>query len=541
MFSMMVAVRRVFALSLVGVLGACSAVAPTTAGSTGRHSWTIPDTLRIASGVVPRTLNPILGTQTIEATLARLTTDVLVTVDDRGNFVPDLAREVPTQQNGGISADGRTLTYRLRTGVKWHDGVPFTSKDVKFTYDAIMNPNNDVVSRHGYDLIDRVSTPDDATIVFHLKRVFSPAIGTIFGESDSPYAILPAHLLKKYKSLNDVPYNSAPIGTGPFKFVSWQRGDRITYTRNDDFFRGKPKLKTVVVRLIPDENTEITQLRTHEVDWMYEASVTAYREIKSIPDITIKLTPFNGYQSLMFNNAKGPTADPRVRRALVMAIDKKRLVDTITFGTAVQAKEDLPAFLWAYDPTVPQIGYDPAGAKALLAQAGYGPGKKPLDLNFVFEQSTATNKTLAVQVQSALKALNIDVHLRPELSSVIYGAYGANGTLARGNYDLAIYLWIAGIDPDNSAQFMCENRPPAGFNHSYYCSKSMDAAQEIALGTFDQTKRKAAYRDIEAALSRDAAQDFLWWPRWTQAINPDLKHFDPNPVVETWDAWQWEI
>jgi len=532
---------RLFALGLLASLGACSAVSTTTTSASGRHSWTIPDTLRIGSRLVPRTLNPILGTQTIEAMLSRLTTDILVSVDDKGNFVPTLARQVPTQQNGGISADGRTLTYHLRSGVKWHDGVAFSSKDVKFTYDAIMNPKNDVVSRHGYDLIDRVLTPDANTIVFHLKTPFSPAIGTIFGESDSPYGILPEHLLAKYKSINDVPYNSAPIGTGPFKFVSWQRGDHITYARNDDYFLGKPKLKSIVVRLVPDENTLVTQLRTHEIDWFYEPSVNAYRSLKTLQDTKIVLIPFNGYQSVMFNNGKGPTADPRVRRAIAMAIDKKRLADTIAFGTAMPAAEDLPSFMWASDPSVPEIPYDLAGAKALLAKTGYGPGLKSLDLSLVFEQSSATNKTLAVQLQSALRALNINLNLRSELSSVIYGGYGAGGTLARGKYDLAIYLWIAGIDPDNSAQFTCANRPPAGFNHSCYCSKTMDDAQAVALGSFDRTKRKAAYRTIESTLATDTVQDFLWWPRWPQAINPDLKHFDPNPVVETWDIRQWEI
>jgi len=541
MFSMTVGLRRLVATIALGALGACSAVPTGGSAADGRHAWTIPDTLRVGTPVVPRTLNPILSTQTIEGSLARLVTDILVSVDEHGAFVPMLAREVPTQKNGDISSDGRTIRYRLRSGVKWHDGAAFTSKDVKFTFDAIMNPKNDVISRHGYDIVDRVTTPDDATVIFHLKTAFAPAIGTIFGESDSPYGILPEHLLAKYPSLNDVPFNSAPIGTGPFKIVSWQRGDRITYARNDEYFLGKPKLKTIVVRLVPDENTLITQLRTHEIDWLFEGSVTAYHAIKTIPDITIKLTPFNGFNSLMFNNAKGPLADVRLRRALVMAIDKKRLVDAITFGTAVQAKEDLPSFLWAYDPNVPEIRYDPVGAKAQLAALGYGPGKKALDLNFVFEQSTVTNKTLAVQIQSILHEWNVDVHLRPELSSVIYGGYGANGTLARGNYDMAIYLWIAGIDPDNSAQFTCANRPPAGFNHSYFCSKAMDAAQVVALSSFDQAKRKAAYRTIEASLATDAAQDFLWWPRWTQATNPDLKHFDPNPVVETWDARNWEI
>ena len=212
--------RVPIAALLLFALAACTRVDSTGAGAAGaRHPWTIPGTLRVVSGNVPRTLNPILATQTVEAALARLTTDVLVSADPHGNLVPRLAREVPTTANGGISRDGLTITYHLRPGVRWHDGAPFTSRDVAFSYDAIVNPRNDVISRHGYDEVARVDTPDPLTVVFHLKERFAPFVAVVFGESDSTYGILPAHLLARYRSLNDVPYNSAPVGTGPFKFV----------------------------------------------------------------------------------------------------------------------------------------------------------------------------------------------------------------------------------------------------------------------------------------------------------------------------------
>jgi peptide/nickel transport system substrate-binding protein len=158
-----------------------------------------------------------------------------------------------------------------------------------------------------------------------------------------------------------------------------------------------------------------------------------------------------------------------------------------------------------------------------------------------FEQSAALNKTLSVQIQSLLAPLGIDVHPHAQLSSVIYGGYLANGTLARGRYDLALYNWIAGIDPDDSSQFTCANIPPAGFNQSYFCSPTMDAAQKVALETYAQPGRKAAYARVQQVLEAQVPLDFLWWPKQIQAINPDLHGFDPNPVVETWNAWQWSI
>ncbi len=537
---------RAFVVALVATtIVACTRVGTTPVAGTGsgpqRHPWTVPDTLRVASALVPRTLNPILGTQTVEATLARLTTDVLVTVDAHGRLVPDIATTVPTQANGGISADGLTVTYHLRHGVKWHDGAPFTSRDVKFTFDAIMNKNNDVISRHGYDVVDRVDTPDAWTVVFHLKQRFAPFVATVFGDSDSPYGILPAHLLATYASLNDVPYDAAPIGTGPFKFVSWVRGDRIEFVRNDDFFGGRPKIKRIVWRLVPDENTEITLLRTHEIDWMWEAQVTAYKTIKALPDTTVILQPVNGYVGMMMNTMPGrATANRALRRAIVMGIDRPRLARDLTDGAGVVATGDLPPFLWAFDPSLSDLPYDPVAARAELATLGYSPAR-PLVLDFAYENSTIMLRSLVVQVQSQLATIGIELRPRGQLSSTIYGGYAAGGTLARGHYDVAAYEWVAGIDPDDSAQFVCANRPPNGYNESFYCSPAMDAAQARALGSYDIAARKPAYATIESLLVADAPLDFFWWLRNVQAINPDLRGFDPNPVVETWDVANWSI
>jgi peptide/nickel transport system substrate-binding protein len=542
-------VKRLTAALVLGLLAVgCTRtpVADNSAnGSTpsgARHAWTIPDTLRIGTGGVPRTLNPLLATQTIEGAISRLFCDILVTVDAHGRFVPDLAAEVPTTRNGGISADGLTIRYKLRAGVRWHDGVPFTSNDVKFTFAAIMNPANDIISRHGYDVVKSVETPDAHSVVFHLKHRFSPFVATVFGESDSPYGILPAHLLAKAKSVNDVPFNSLPIGTGPFKVVRWERGNQIEFARNDDYFLGKPKLKTIVIKLIPDENTEITQLQTHEIDWFFEVTVNAYKSLRQLPPGGTRtvFTPFNGYEGLMLNTGKGPTKDVRVRRAILFALDKNALVRSLTFGAADAATQDLPPFLWAYDHRLRPTPYDPAQAKRLLAAAGYGPAHR-LSLDLYFEESSALNKTLSVQIQSLLAALGVDVHMHPQLSSLIYGGYGANGTLARGRYDIALYNWIAGIDPDDSAQFTCANIPPAGYNQSYFCDAAMDAAQRVALETYDQPARKAAYARVQHVLEQGVPIDFFWWPKQIQAVNPDLRGFDPNPVVETWNAWRWSI
>ena len=509
-------------------------------GAAARHSWTVPNTLRVVSGNVPRTLNPLLATQTVEAAIARLTTDILVSADAHGNLVPKLARDVPTRANGGISADGLTITYHLRRGVLWQDGVPFTSADVLFSFGAIMNPNNDIISRHGYDIVRRVDTPDPLTVVFHLKERFAPFVSVVFGESDSPYAILPKHVLAKYPNINNVPYNSAPMGTGPFKFVRWVRGQKIEFVSNEHYFLGAPKIKHVIWSLVPDENTELQLMRTHEADFLYEASVSAYKTIKTMPEVAVVLPNVNGFEGIMMNSGRGPTADRRIRRAIVMALDKVRLTDELTYGAATVAIADLPAFLWTNDPKLRNLPYSPDQARSDLAALGYT-AAQPLSLDLVYETSQSVTRALAVQIQEALKNVNIEVHTRAQLSSVIYGGYGAGGTLATGHYQLSLYQWYAGIDPDNSAQFLCANRPPHGYNQSYYCSAAMDAAQAKALANYEISERKPAYATIESLLVQDAPIDFLWWFRNIQVLNPDLHGFDPNPVVETWNINTWSI
>ena len=227
------------ALACALSVSACSKVGDqTSASGTSGTAGIIPGELRIAIQREPNTLNPLLSANTTEGLLNRLSFDTLLSVDGRTKkTIPILATDVPTEQNGGISKDGLTITYHLHTGVKWHDGVPFTSKDVKFSWQAMMNNNNNVNERVGYEDVKSVDTPDDATVVFHLKHKFAPFINTVFAESDSPVCILPEHLLAKYSNLNQIPFNQLPVGTGPFKVARWVRGDHIDLVANDDYFR----------------------------------------------------------------------------------------------------------------------------------------------------------------------------------------------------------------------------------------------------------------------------------------------------------------
>jgi len=305
------------ALACALSVSACSKIVGNDTTVGGAHATgTIHGELRVASQRSPNTLNPLLSGFTTEGFVNRLSFDTLVSVDGSGkNTVPILATVVPTEANGGISKDGLTITYHLHSGVKWHDGVPFSSKDVKFSWQAMMNPANNVNERVGYEEVKSVDTPDANTVVFHLKRKFAPFVDTVFAESDSPVCIVPEHLLGKLHDVNRIPFNQQPIGTGPFKVANWARGDHIEFVANDDYFRGKPKLRRIIVREIPDENTSINALRAHDVDWIFEASPQVYKTLKANPSEGVNLFLNNQPQTLqmLVNTSRPPLDDIRVR------------------------------------------------------------------------------------------------------------------------------------------------------------------------------------------------------------------------------------
>ncbi len=531
--------RLAVAATAALALFACSR----TGGASGAHT----DRLSIALNINPAQLNPILSQNTIEEFVDGLMFNMLVSQDGQHRQVPDLATVVPTTQNGGISRDGLTLTYRLRHNVKWHDGAPFTSKDVKFTWKAITNPANNVLSRRGYDQVSAVDTPDDYTVIFHMKKMFAPAIDTIFGESDTPYYVLPQHLLAKYPNLNQIPFDSAPVGTGAYKFARWERGDRIVLTANPGYFKGAPKIKQLTLPIILDDNTEVAQLRSHELDVGIEIPSTAYRDLQDAAGVVRQLVDAPYFAAIEFNTSRAPLDDVRVRRALVMGLDRAGITRSDSYGTATVATADLSPYYWAFDRALRPTPYDPVAARALLETAGWRAGADGirtrdgyrLSLQLVYGQGSSLSRAVGAQLQQMYRAIGVDVSIKTYDFATLYAAAESGGILNGGKFDLALYPWISGADPDNSSQWMCAAIPPAGNNITRYCSADMDAAQRLALSTFDRATRMKAYATIESLLLRDAPAAFLYYRRTPYARVPDLQEFTPNGITEGWNAQEW--
>ncbi|MDQ2991446.1 MAG: peptide ABC transporter substrate-binding protein [Candidatus Eremiobacteraeota bacterium] len=542
--------KRLVALVVAAsCIAGCSKAGTDNTSATGEHSWTRSGVLRIAIQSEPKNLNILLASNTTDNMIDRFIFDTLTTADATGTIIPALAETVPTAENGGISKDGLTVTFHLRKGVKWSDGVALTSKDVKFSWQSMVNPNNNVVSAHGFDEVKSVDTPDDTTVVLHLKEKFAPIVSEFFGESDSPVAIVPAHLLAQYQDVNRIPYNNEPIGSGPFKLSEWVKGDHITLVPNASYYRGAPGLKQIVIHIIPDENTSLNELRTHDIDWMFEPSFATYASLRNMPDVLVHYNAINGYEGVQLNTSHPPLDDKNVRLAITLAIDKKRLLDSLTFSQQKLATEDLPDFLWAYNKNVTVNGYDPAKSKQLLAAAGFTPGANgiltkggtPLSLLLVSNGSNATRKKAAVLMQQMLHQVGIDVSVKFYDGATLFAPAGNGGILQGGKFDMGLSGWFAGVDPDNASNYVSKNIPPGGYNYTRYKSAAMDAAQSLALQNYDRPTRKKAYATIEELLATDNPQIFFWWDRQAQGVSPDFKGFDPNPVTESWNAYTWTI
>ncbi len=544
------AIRRALACVLLGTLVACSRAAGPAGGPGGHNAWTHPGILRMVDLEEPDNLDPIVGNSQIDSDLAELWGGKLFDWNDRNELVPELATVVPTLANGGISKDGLTYVYHLRPGVLWQDGQKFTADDVVFTWHAVTNKKNNVGSTVGYDLIRAIDVRDPFTIAVHIRHPFAPFVSAFFAPSGTPYPVLPKHLLAQYDNINRVAFNSAPVGTGPFILQHWQRGSKLVFKANPHYWRGPPKLKEFWYTPIPDENTVVTQLRSHDADIDYNLSSSAFASAQDIPGYASHLTPFTQYGQLALNTKSPLLADVAVRRALWYGLDVKRLIDTITHGVNTVGYTDQPSFLWAYNPNTAHYDYDPAKARALLDAEGWkvGPdgirskGGQRLSLTLAGITGSATGNAVNVQTQNQWREIGVEGIVKLYTTAKFFSSYGEGGILQTGKFDVGFYSWINGVDPDDSTLFMCDQIPPNGQNVYHYCNPELDAQERVALSSSDQAVRKKAYDRIQFLLARDVPLIITWYNRRVSVVNTDLRNWKPAHAVSSfWNSYEWSI
>ena len=355
--------------------------------------------------------------------------DSLWRTDERGQFVPNLAVEVPSVKNGSISKNGLEYTFRLKKGVTWHDGTPFTSRDVKFTWDLVMNPKFGAYTRVGFDTIAGMETPDESTVRVRLKEPFAPFL-TAWGDA----YIVPAHILESVADPNTAEFNTkSPIGTGPFKFASRVAGDHLVLAANSAYHGGAPPLERIIFKYIPDLTVLYTQFKTGAVDVTGLQGISAefYAEAKTLPGVTIHLHHSPSVEYIYFNHGKPWFKERAVRQALYHAMDKRAIIDQIYYGIPKPIEGYLPSTSWAYNADLPKHEYNPEKARQILDEAGWKPGVDGIrakgGVRLSFTNSTTAGNKLREQAQALLqqnwRTVGVDVQINNMPAAVIWGEY----------------------------------------------------------------------------------------------------------------------
>ena len=520
------------------------AVATGCARASAPGAAVIP-TVHFAIAADPQTLDPLFAhadSAGVEQQLARLAFEPFVDVDTAGHLVPVLIERIPTVANGDLSRDGRTIVYRLRPGVRWQDGVPVDAHDVVFTLRAIVDPRNPLRSRDGYDRIARVQEVDPHTVRVTLREAWAPAVASLFGYGTAPQYVLPAHLLEREARLDRAPFGAQPVGDGPYRFVAWERGDRLVYEANPGYWRGAPAVKRLEIRVLPDPGTNFTAVQSGTLDWNL-LSPAQWQSVRSRADLGFAFVPLALIAGIAINTARPPLDDARVRRALAAAIDRQAISDKLTFGRYPVIDTAQPLGSWARDPAAQLPRYDPPAADRALDAAGWRRGAdgmrvkagKRLALVYVQFPESQTGVRVAAFVERALRLRGIDVALKSVSNAKLFLPASAGGVLATGAFDLAYVPWPMGVDPDDSSLLSCAG----ALNVMRWCDPVVDALERRALAAPTQAERAALYARIEHRVAAAVPIIFLFDPAYVYAYRRRLAGFAPNAFSPTWNAFGW--
>ena len=451
--------------------------------------------LRIADGTGDGpTLNPHLFSEITLGHIAAMTQAYLVKYDSRNRPYPELLTVVPSQANGGISKDGKTITWHLRKGVRWSDGAAFTADDVTFSTRVVLNPANNEVRRAGWDLITKIDQPDRYTVAYHLKQPYSSYEPTFFGSVGSNPTVLPKHLLAGYPNINNIPYNSKPVGIGPFRVVDWQRGDRIDLEPNPYYFRGTPKLHRITYELIPSRDTLLTLIQTGEVDLWPDVPPSYLAQVRALVRLPTDVHPGIFYEHLDFNVRRPLVSDVRVRQAVRYALDRRQIVKKVVHGYGT-LQESTISPIFAFAPVgIRFVEHDANRAKRLLEEAGWkvGPGGvrvkdgRRLTLQLAYNAGASSLDDTVEMIREELRAVGIEVQARKYVPAMFFAPYQNGGVVYGANWDMTMFAWGDLPVADVSNLFECDQIPPKGQNVLRYCNPKLDQLLEAVKRTYDQ-------------------------------------------------------
>jgi peptide/nickel transport system substrate-binding protein len=489
--------------------------------------------LTFADGSDVQKLNPLLITTYEENYTAQLTGAFLTRLGPDRKPVAELAREVPSQRNGGVSADGKTIVYHLRPNLRWSDGSPLTAADVVFTARCIIAKDTPVASTSGWDQIVSVSSPRPGDVRFQLKAPYSPAFYTYFA-SYNGYAILPERLLRGV-DLRTAPFNQLPVGAGPFRYASFRRGDRVIMEANPYYYRGRPKLDRLVFKFVPDENTVTTQVLTGEIDLALSVQPTQLARLEGAPGVTLLERPSGRTGYIGFLTTKPPLDDPRVRLALRDGLDRREILQKIYRGHGSIWDDPVTPLDPFFGGGVRAADPDLGRAAALLDSAGWRAGPDglrrrngvPLTLDFVDQTGNDIGLHIVELARAQWAKLGVTVSARTVNGDVVFAL---DGLAAHGDYGALVYGAFT-ISTDIEQTYACKGRPPHGFNYSRYCNPKVDAALARANATYDDALRQRLYLQARRMLAADVPDIPTIHREDIFALRPAVRGFHPNGLT----------
>ena len=487
-------------------------------------------------------LNPVVATDGFSYIAEWPLFDSLVELDQSLNVRPLLA------ESWEVAKDGLAYTFKLKKGVKWHDGTPFTARDVAFTFYAVLNPkvttphrayfdalagfpeltNKDAPKRPEDLAVKPIEVVDDHTVRFRLRY---PS-GSFLAVLTNPRAgIIPEHLLKT-ADLNTTEFNRKPVGTGPFKFVEWRRGERLVMEANPQYHGGRPALDRLIFRIIPDSVVLLQELRAGGVDFIENPPLNEVARLKQTAGLKVLVADNTSYNYFGWRQDLEPFNDLRVRRALNHAIDVPTLVKEALQGYATIATGQFPPSSWAYDPAVKPYAYDPNRAKALLAEAGFRPegdgvlarNGKRFSFTIRHDQANQTVKDTAVIVQEYLKRVGVEAKLEPlDWPTFVKKLFASE-------FEGIVVGWTNHHDPDPFAYTIWHSSQWKGRNFAHYKNPRVDELLEQARHTAVVAERKKHYAEFSKLLMEDAPYVFLYFPQQVFVTRQSYDGFLPIPA-----------
>jgi peptide/nickel transport system substrate-binding protein len=470
----------------------------------------------------------------------------LTVTDERMNVVPLLAAEVPTLANGDVKLrpdGGMDVTWRLRPGIRWHDGVPFTSADISFTVNAINSPDYNPESTDGFDRIESVETPDSLTAIVRYREVYAPyALQFVRGA-------LPRHLLEGRDIDGAQDYNRNPLGTGPYRVAEWKTGEYVLLERVPHYWRGDslPAIRRILFRFIANTTTRINQLRGGEVHVTALVPWDKYREVRDIPGLSIHRMVGNSYEHVTLNERSVEAfRDVRVRRALTHAIDRELIVRTILDSLAPVIHGPIQPVSWAFTDSVARYDYDPARARTLLDDAGWrdsdGDGVRDrngqrLAFTLITQAGFAVRENVSQALQRMWREVGVDAQVR------LVDGTSISGLWFEGKFDAMLHWWHMPADPELTLFFASDRTPPSGRNINYVNDDSLTRLLYASDRTVEQGKRRALLIAAQQRIADLAVEIPLYNVTRLDAVPATLEGFTGNPTNAGifWNVHAWRI